>query len=234
MKSCYWSAISAGMFAMVGVTANAALVSRLGGLAVYDTDLNITWIADARLSVSNTFGTIGVHPTTGAMDWNTANTWISNMNAANYLGFSDWRLPMTLVPDATCTGNAVGSTGPSGDSTGYNCTGSEMGHLFYTELGATAGTNVTSGDPGELAKFSNISHSLYWSGTVADSSSGLVWAFGFGDGRQIDNAYEGYGNYALVVRSGDVGGASAVPVPAAIWLAGSALIGLAGVAKRKQ
>ena len=27
--------------------ANAALETRLGGLAVYDTDLNITWLADA-------------------------------------------------------------------------------------------------------------------------------------------------------------------------------------------
>ena len=234
MKSHYWGVFSASMFAMVGVTANAALISRLGGQAVYDTDLDITWIADARLSASNTFGTVGVHPTVGAMDWDTANTWIANMNAANYLGFSDWRLPSTLVPDASCTGNAVGSTGPSGDSTGYNCIGSEMGHLFYTEFGATPGTNVTSGDAEELAKFSNISHSLYWSGTVADSTSGLVWAFGFGDGRQINNAYKGYGSYALAVRSGDVGGVSTVPVPAAVWLVGSGLIGLAGVARRKQ
>jgi len=36
--------------------------------------------------------------------------------------------------------------------------------------------------------------------------------------------------YAWAVRSGDV---SAVPVPAAMWLFGSGLLGLIGVARRK-
>jgi len=37
-------------------TADAALFSRLGGQAVYDDDLDITWLADADLSVTNDFG----------------------------------------------------------------------------------------------------------------------------------------------------------------------------------
>jgi len=234
MTTRHWGIVSACLLALASASANAALVSRLGGLAVYDTDLNITWIADAKLSASNTFGTVGVHPTTGAMDWDTAKSWIANMNDANYLGFSDWRLPTTLDPDPSCTSFANG-TNPSGDSTGYNCTGSEMGHLFYSEFGATAGTSVgSSGKTEELAKFVNISHSAYWSGTVFNSESNLVWSFNFGDGRQVNNFYGGYGAYAMVVRSGDVGGVSAVPLPAAVWLFGGGLIGLLGVARRKH
>jgi len=57
----------------VSGAANAALVSRLGGLAVYDTDLNITWLANA-------------------------NAWASGLTVG---GFSGWRLPTTLQPDAT-------------------------------------------------------------------------------------------------------------------------------------
>ena len=35
-------------------SANAALESRLGGLAYYDTELNITWAADANINVKET------------------------------------------------------------------------------------------------------------------------------------------------------------------------------------
>ena len=39
------------------------------------------------------------------------------------------------------------------------------------------------------------------------------------------------GDYAWAVQSGDI---SAVPVPAAVWLFGSGLIGLAGFDRRKK
>ena len=57
--------------------------------------------------------------------------WIKAMNTANYLGFTDWRLPTTAQPDATCSlQNFLGFPGQSG---GTGCTGSEMGHLFNVE-----------------------------------------------------------------------------------------------------
>ena len=39
---------------------SAALVSRLGGLGVSDTVLNIAWLMDANLATSNTFGVSGI------------------------------------------------------------------------------------------------------------------------------------------------------------------------------
>lgn len=75
-------------------SAQGALLSRLGGQAVYDdASWKITWISDANLAASNTFGTAGINAN-GTMNWDTANTWIANMNTANYLGFDDWRLPI--------------------------------------------------------------------------------------------------------------------------------------------
>ena len=72
--------------------------------------------------------------------------------------------------------------------------------------------------------FSNIQSSTpYWSGSEFNSSS--PWVFRFLNGNR--NA----SNYAWAVRSGDV---SAVPVPAAVWLFGSGLTGLIGVARRKK
>jgi len=156
-------------------TANATLVSRLGGQAAYDIDLDITWITDVNLASSQTFGiaegTAGIINPGGNMSWDTAHQWIAAMNTANYLGFSDWRLPTTLVPDSTCVGSTT-------TASGSGCTGSEMGHLFYDELGGTAGTSIlTSSDP-DVSLFSNITTTggQHWSGT--EDSSSTAWAFG--------------------------------------------------------
>ncbi len=75
---------------------SAALVSRLGGQGVYDTVLNVTWLADASLAASNTFGVSGIGISegiipVGAMTWTTAQSWIGAMNTANYPGHNDWR-----------------------------------------------------------------------------------------------------------------------------------------------
>lgn len=124
---------------LLSTSANAALESRLGGLAVYDTDLNITWLADANLAASNTFGVSGMGAD-GLMDWSTRQSWISAMNAANYLGYQDWRLPISVMGDGTCSWEGKDAS----IWFGFNCTGSEMGHLFYKELGGVAGQSITT------------------------------------------------------------------------------------------
>ena len=51
MKKQIAGTLSAGLLSFgVVSTADAALVSRLGGLAYYDTVLNITWLADANFA----------------------------------------------------------------------------------------------------------------------------------------------------------------------------------------
>ena len=230
-KSHLLGAVCACFFALITtMSAKAALVSQLGGQAVFDTDLNITWLSNANLADTTDFGVGGI-AANGNMTWATANTWISAMNTANYLGFSDWRMPTTVDPDTTCTDDTAGST-PSGDALGFNCTGSEMGHLFYNELGGVAGSDIlTSSDP-DLGKFSNISGS-YWSSTI--HVPGRPFAFGFTPpsgqfGFQGDTGVTDPSVFVWAVR----GGTSAVPVPAAVWLFGSGLLGLIGIARRKK
>lgn len=87
---------------LLATSANAALISRLGGQAVYDTDLNVTWLADANLAATNTFGlatNVDLGPISGvntgggsyiykdhlgdangSMTWGGALHWISAMN----------------------------------------------------------------------------------------------------------------------------------------------------------
>jgi len=200
-------------------TANAALLSRLGGQAIYDTERDITWLSNANLAASNTFGVSGIN-LNGTMNWGVANNWIAAMNSSEgtgYLGFTDWRMPTVLQPDVSC------------DTFALNCTGSEMGHLFYNSFGATAGASVlTTGNAIELAMFTNIQSFIYWSG--AEYNANGAWNFAFDFGEQGISPKPS-NNYVWAVRSGDV---SAVPIPAAVWLFSSGLIGLVGFARRNQ
>lgn len=199
----------------VSVSSQAALVSVLSGQAVYDSDLDATWISDGNLVVSNNFG-VSVGTASGQMIYSDALIYINAMNAANYLGFNDWRLPATPDSDPGCSGSNIG----------FNCTGSELGHLFYDEFGVSAGADVSTGIPSELAKFSNL-QSGYWS-TFAPSAPSTIYRMAFANGEQkISTEPSGITVMVLAVRDGSV-----VPVPAAVWLFGSAL-GLLGWIKRK-
>jgi len=205
-------------------TVSATLISRPGGM-VYDTDRNITWLADANLAASNTFGVGGIN-TNGTMSWYTAQSWVAAMDAANYLGYNNWRLPTTLQLDASCGYQLVLL------SYGWNCTGSELGHLFYGDinhgLGGVADLTIASHHNANYGLFSNIISSdrvdVYWSGTDNMQSPNLngAWWFSANNGFEA-TAYKGSGYYAWAVRSGDV--AAAVPEPGIVWLLG---VGIAG------
>jgi len=150
----------------------------------------------------------------GRLNWNDANQWAFNLNIS---GVSDWRLADTLQPDPSCDAQ-------TGASFGYNCSGGEFGNLFYNTLGNSAGALTNTGP------FINIQTNFYWSATEFAGDNSFAWYFGLQDGYQdtIDISLE---KYAWAVRSGDI---SSVPVPAAMWLFGSGLIALAGLARRKQ
>lgn len=84
-------------------SSNAALFARdldgnisNGHEAVYDDLLNVTWLADANLAATNTFGVQGIG-SLGHTSWAIAHQWIAAMNASSngsgYLGIKTWRLP---------------------------------------------------------------------------------------------------------------------------------------------
>ena len=123
METCDMKNLSAFLCAMVLViglagTANAALWDRGGGL-IYDDVLDITWLQDA-----NYAGT--------TMNWADAVAWADQLV---FGGFDDWRLPATidgplvLGHDGTTTG-------------GYNIITSEMGFMYYNNLGNLAGKSA--------------------------------------------------------------------------------------------
>lgn len=202
--------------------ANAALIGRLaateGGTdyqAYYDTEADLTWLTDANYAMTSG------HDSDGMMIWREGMDWAASLNVDGVIG---WRLPDTLQPDVSCY-----YQNDAGVSYGLNCSGSEMGNLFYNVLGGSAGSSIIASHNSNYELFSNVQSSYYWSATEYPFNINVAWFMNMDDGFQDGHA----GTrtfYAWAVHSGDV---SAVPVPAAVWLFGSGLIGLFGLAKVK-
>ena len=214
-KSRILGVLCAVFFTFASVSANAALVSRLGGAAAWDGVLGITWLTDADLSGSDT--------------WDNQLAWIASLNAENsgagHLGFNDWRLASMSVSAGVPTGTTTSVVNCS-SATEEQCKDNELGYMYYYNLGGSGDNQTGDHTIGDVT-LTDV-RSDYWSGTEYDSS--IAWHFFFGGGFQDVNSKD-YNFYGWAVRAGDVG---AVPVPAAVWLFGSGLIGLLGLARRKR
>lgn len=157
--------------------ANAALESRLGGLAVYDTDIDITWLANADYAKTSGYDADGV------MSWPDAKAWAAGLSIE---GVTGWRLP---VADTSCTGT--------------DCNHSEMGHLFYDELlRDVANYSFFSNIQYYFEGFQHF----YWTGTEFTPELGWIFFFtGYGH-QGAGGDIPRYG-FAWAVHDGDVGAA---------------------------
>jgi hypothetical protein len=212
-------AATAAFLCLTTATAGAALIGRApvtpGGndyRVVYDTDRNVTWLADANAGAGTTFDD-GWSSTDGGMTWSSAQAWIASLNSANFLGVNNWRLPVTAQPDATCNGQDYYSGYPP-QGFGYNCAASEMAHLFYGEIGGVAGRYISEVHNDNFALFRNVQDNQYWSATVFGPDPVNAWVFTFGIGFQYRLSF-GNEIYAWAVRDGDL---APVPLPAVGWL----------------
>ena len=163
-----------------------------GGQTIYDPVAQVTWLADANLAAKQTFGVAGINPD-GSMDHAAAVEWIAAMNRADggrgYLGQTKWQLPETVSPDPTCSIGAQGTTG-------YGCTGSPMGQLYYQQLGLHRGESVAAVPGVKVGPFHNIQPYLYWACEAITAASpcqtngpaeNFEWNFSFGNGFEGTN-----------------------------------------------
>lgn len=180
----------------------------------------------------------------GTMSWWGSKAFVNYLNNINYGGSNQW-----LLPTVTDTGAAgCDFTYSGGSDCGYNVNTSTapLAQLFYGEL-ARKGLFNTSGlgpqngygifrnngiqiSGGDVGPFTNTQSSTYWSGTENAPDRNFAWDF-YTD-RGLQNA-SGKGNqfYAWAITPGQV---AAVPVPGAVWLFGSGLLGLRGLKRRKS
>jgi len=219
--------------------------------AYYDTVLDITWLRDANYAVTSG------DDVDGRMIWVEANAWVSNLSfydPIRNVTYDNWRLP-TLGPvngisfntayyslDGT-TDYGYASTTTDGSDGGWRDSSgnpvSELGHMFYVTLANLGYCSIDSppicsppGQPGygltNTGPFTNIAISTYWSDMELNASE--AWEFNFYWGLQI-NVPKWNDMFIWAVAEGDIG---AVPIPPAVWLFGSGLIGLVGVARLQQ
>ena len=135
----------------------------------------------------------------GTMTWSAANSWAAGLDIN---GVTGWTLPTTA--DTSCLGS--------------NCTGSQMGELYYS-----AGITRSNESP-----FTNVQSNAYWSATEYAPNAYGAWYFDFGYGYQLAIT-KGNSLYGWAVHAGDVGAPPTVPEPGALalMLAGLALVGVA-------
>ena len=231
MKKRFLSILVTGLFLLcVAGMANAALTT-IGTATYGGSEYNLIWDND-----NNGNSVVWLDYSNAADNWTDQNTWaagldlIYNIDPASYTVVWDdnaWRLPATV--DGPWVRGNDGTT-----TAGYNITSSEMGHLYYEELG-NLGYNDMNGDwqSGSGLKntgdFNNLIENEYWSGTEYAEMGG-AWSFKLLNGDQ--EPYCKYNQmYGLAIRGGTV---SAVPIPAAIWLLGSGMAGLVALGRRRK
>ena len=156
-------------------------------------------------------------------------TWLADANVAGSVGSwehaNNWAA--SLIVDGV-DGWRLADVNPVIES---NQTDSEFGNLFYNVLGGSAGTLISASHNANYDLFSNVQDYLYWSANEFDLNYYGAWYLNMQRGGKVDTHLKTTNMYAWAVHSGDV---SAVPVPAAVWLFGSGLIGLVGFARRKK
>lgn len=207
--------------------------------AFFDTVLNITWLADANFAQTSGFDS------DGQMTWTNASAWANSLTVN---GVAGWRLPTTTPIDGVVF-NTIFSNNATTDS-GYAASDgwvdgagnpvSELGHLYYVALGNLGFCAPDNGAPSSCAPstgwglsntgaFSNMQTSYYWTDAIQPAATLSAWALRMGWGEQ-DTRGQTNEHFAWAVHDGDVG--APVPAPAALWLLGSALLGLSRLSKK--
>lgn len=218
-----------GLFNIQGVQAALLAGTSQGVHVVYDSVSKLTWTADANLLatleagnsnlVSQIIAANPTHPVTaadfnkvvnGTADWWGAKAFVNYLNSIDYAGSANWALP-----------------GISGTpQQGFNQTNSQLGELFYTELGGTPNNSIPAN-----VFFTNVQAGLpfYWTG-VENPASSTAWFFDTSNGMQT---FFGENNYMITWAVTDSNLLPA-PVPSAVWLLGSGLMFIYGLQRSAQ
>jgi hypothetical protein len=212
MKKIIWNTLTAGILTLSVTVANAALIDN--GDYTTDTNSGLNWL-DLTLSLSRSYNDVEANLSTGG-------------------DFAGWRFATGL--EVINLWASFGITSPVALSSRTYKAKYEGGRLFLDLLGNTRPYTETGRNP-------------YTDGYVLNSNGGdaetyvvgLVCHVGpclSGNTTGRGHTFEREQGVAPHINSPDYGSflvqSTVVPVPAAVWLFGSGLIGLIGFARRKK
>lgn len=206
IKSRLWCVISSSIYIFLSSPSFASLIDNGGGL-IYDDVLNITW----------------AQPETTVKTWEDSNAWVATLTLG---GVSGWRLPYASVAEGS---GPLANPVDCSAATELSCRDNELGYMFYHNLSGTSGNGILSSNDPDLNLFPALQDAFYFSGTERDTDN--VWVYSTGIGAYGSWPKNGVSNFAWAVHAGNV---TTVPVPAAVSLFGSGLLGLIGISRRKR
>ncbi|NJA04148.1 PEP-CTERM sorting domain-containing protein [Methylococcaceae bacterium WWC4] len=225
-------------------SAEAALVDMGGGL-LYDNVLDVTWLQDANYAHTTGYSATGVDTTTGRMTWDAANTWATNLvyhDSVRNVDYGGWQLASAL-PVNGVSYNMTRAFDGSTDN-GFNITSqnSMLMYMLYVNLGLIGVVDTSGnftyhdgpyGNGTYPANFNvpviGLVHDLmtkpYWSSEY-DATTAFIGNMS-GGGQATNPKTNQY--FAWAVHQGNI---AAVPVPGAVWLFGTGLLGLLGLRRK--
>jgi hypothetical protein len=184
------------LLSILGLADEAPRLTRHNDL-VFDRILGITWQKNANLAATETFGISDIS-SDGTMSWDTAQRWIAAMNALNYLGYNDWRLPSFIDPYSW---KKIGKNWGYHKNWGFRCNDSELGWMFYITVEARPRNTILSGYKAKnLALFNYIQEYAYWLGR--EESQKRAYCFFTENGYQTTNDKEDEYFHVWAVRDG--------------------------------
>jgi hypothetical protein len=137
------------------------------GTLIYDPTLDVTFLADANLaatlSPSSPYYVSNINPD-GSMNVETLANFLAALNdpAHPYLGLTGWTVP--LIAEDGLNPNCTIEPGNGNPDYGYNCDGqaSQLGELFYDQLGGVAGHDIAWTSNWYARFFTHLESNYYW------------------------------------------------------------------------
>lgn len=184
--------------------------------AYFNPALNVTWLKDTNLAGSNSFGVNGEPFGNGGMSHTTAIDWVAAANTNRFMGYIDWRLPITnpvnsIAFDFACTYDGSTDCGENISAPGSKypgAKGSELAFMYYIVLQNISIVdiygNIVYFRIGNSGPFIHGGSIEFWSESIYSPDTSKSWLLSFDYGEQIpvDNTFHAR---AWLVRTGDSG-----------------------------
>ncbi len=174
---------------------------------IYGDGSVLMWLKNSNAAAGSVFDN-GPDLTDGRLTYDSAQAWIDNLNSINYLGYSDWRLPINLPVDGSVHNGVSSFDGSTDNSYNIRDPNAELAYMYYVELG-NIGQFDTSGvqNPGWYSGLLNMgpfdqnvgTGGIYWSSEADWNPATSAFYFYFRVGQQL-GVSKGNWNNAWAVR----------------------------------